>query len=61
VIAPSKHPAAAQWPTLDGRERRTITAMDPSPRNQPWLKRHPWFERQVLPALQECVQSLVAA
>jgi uracil-DNA glycosylase len=23
----------------------------PSPRNTPWLVRHPWFERDVLPAL----------
>jgi uracil-DNA glycosylase len=23
----------------------------PSPRNTPWLMRHPWFERDVLPAL----------
>jgi uracil-DNA glycosylase len=23
----------------------------PSPRNRPWLLRHPWFERDVLPAL----------
>jgi uracil-DNA glycosylase len=25
----------------------------PSPRNGPWLRRHPWFERDVLPALRE--------
>lgn len=23
----------------------------PSPRNRPWLRRHPWFEDEVLPAL----------
>jgi uracil-DNA glycosylase len=23
----------------------------PSPRNRPWLKRHPWFEAEVIPAL----------
>jgi uracil-DNA glycosylase len=23
----------------------------PSPRNRPWLQRHPWFEQDVLPAL----------
>ena len=23
----------------------------PSPRNRPWLQRHPWFEQEVLPAL----------
>lgn len=25
----------------------------PSPRNGPWLKRHPWFEAEVVPALRE--------
>lgn len=24
----------------------------PSPRNQPWFKRHPWFEAELVPALQ---------
>jgi uracil-DNA glycosylase len=32
----------------------------PSPRNQPWLKAHPWFERQVVHALRERVQALVS-
>lgn len=26
----------------------------PSPRNIMWFRRHPWFEREVLPALREC-------
>jgi uracil-DNA glycosylase len=30
----------------------------PSPRNQPWFKRHPWFERQLLPVLRERVHAL---
>ena len=33
----------------------------PSPRNQPWFVRHPWFESQVLPALQARVRALVAS
>ena len=33
----------------------------PSPRNQPWFARHPWFESQVLPALRARVKALVAA
>lgn len=32
----------------------------PSPRNQPWFKRHSWFERDVLPALRLRVQGLLA-
>jgi uracil-DNA glycosylase len=31
----------------------------PSPRNQPWFKRHPWFEQDVLPALRTRVRSLL--
>lgn len=27
----------------------------PSPRNGPWLKRHPWFEKEVIPALRGTV------
>ncbi|GAB2544800.1 uracil-DNA glycosylase family protein [Rufibacter soli] len=29
----------------------------PSPRNIAWFKRHPWFEREVVPTLQQIVQS----
>ena len=31
----------------------------PSPRNQAWFQRHPWFEHDVLPALQERVGALL--
>lgn len=31
----------------------------PSPRNQPWFARHPWFESHVLPALRARVRKLV--
>jgi len=32
----------------------------PSPRNQPWFQRHPWFESEVLPMLRERVNLLMA-
>lgn len=32
----------------------------PSPRNNIWKKRHPWFEAEVLPALRERVQQAIA-
>jgi uracil-DNA glycosylase len=32
----------------------------PSPRNQPWFKRHPWFERQLVPVLRERIAALSA-
>jgi uracil-DNA glycosylase/uncharacterized protein YeaO (DUF488 family) len=31
----------------------------PSPRNQAWFKRHPWFDHEVVPALQERVRALL--
>jgi uracil-DNA glycosylase len=31
----------------------------PSPRNQPWFKRHPWFEQQLLPVLRARIGALV--
>jgi uracil-DNA glycosylase len=33
----------------------------PSPRNNPWLKRHPWFETDVLPALRSRVADVLGA
>lgn len=32
----------------------------PSPRNQAWFQRHPWFESEVLPMLRGRVESLMA-
>ena len=32
----------------------------PSPRNRPWLKRHPWFEVEVIPALRKRVADVLA-
>lgn len=31
----------------------------PSPRNQPWFSRHPWFMRELIPELRTRVQSLL--
>ena len=31
----------------------------PSPRNQPWFARHPWFERRLIPVLRARVATLV--
>lgn len=41
------------WPTL-------IPLPHPSPRNQAWVKRNPWFERKVLPALRRRVRELAS-
>lgn len=37
---------------------RFIPLPHPSPRNQPWFKRHPWFERQLLPVLRARLKTL---
>ncbi|WP_299495741.1 uracil-DNA glycosylase family protein [uncultured Shewanella sp.] len=38
---------------------RVIPLPHPSPRNNPWLKRHPWFEEEVLPSLKVRVQTIL--
>lgn len=38
---------------------RYIPLPHPSPRNTPWLQRHPWFEDDVLPALRARVRQLL--
>jgi uracil-DNA glycosylase len=38
---------------------RYLPLPHPSPRNQLWFKRHPWFEREVVPALQARVRVLL--
>ena len=40
---------------------RFVPLPHPSPRNQPWFARHPWFESRILPALRARVKALVAA
>lgn len=36
-----------------------VPLVHPSPRNQAWLKRNPWFEREVLPELRRRVHALL--
>ncbi len=38
---------------------RYLPLPHPSPRNQPWFKRHPWFERELLPVLRERIATLI--
>lgn len=40
------------WPTL-------LPLPHPSPRNTVWLKRNPWFAKDILPALQERINALI--
>ncbi len=39
---------------------RYVPLPHPSPRNQPWFKRHPWFEQDLVPALRDRIRSLHA-
>jgi uracil-DNA glycosylase len=39
---------------------RYIPLPHPSPRNQPWFKRHAWFEAELIPVLQSRIDALVA-
>ena len=32
----------------------------PSPRNNIWLRKNPWFEQEVIPSIQERVRTLIA-
>lgn len=40
---------------------RIVPLPHPSPRNTPWLRRNPWFERELVPALKQRVAELAAA
>ena len=41
--------------------RRRIALPHPSPRNQPWLAKNPWFENELLPDLRLHVEKLIAS
>ena len=43
----------AHWPTV-------VPLPHPSPRNNIWLKRNPWFEQELLPELRARVAQLLA-
>ncbi|CAA0098305.1 Uncharacterised protein [BD1-7 clade bacterium] len=48
----------SQWQSFsDG----TLPLPHPSPRNQYWLKKHPWFEQELLPQLKVQVQKALSA
>lgn len=40
-------------------DSNTIVLPHPSPRNNLWLKQHPWFEISMLPTLQQRVRSIL--
>lgn len=46
---------------LENSEPPSFPLVHPSPRNQLWLKRNPWFEAEVLPELRREVRSALQA
>ena len=44
----------------EGRLPGSIVLPHPSPRNNPWLAKNPWFERDVVPRLKARVAELIA-
>ena len=42
------------WPTI-------VPLPHPSPRNQIWLRKNPWFSRDILPALRKRIQEVLRA
>jgi uracil-DNA glycosylase len=51
----------ARWRELGGLRPKIIPLPHPSWRNSAWLKRHPWFETELLPELKAEVARLTAA
>ena len=57
---------AAKYPSLTDKVRhwhelgpRYFPLVHPSPRNQLWLKRNPWFEAEIVPALQQRIGQIL--
>ncbi|WP_286232669.1 uracil-DNA glycosylase family protein [Thalassotalea sediminis] len=46
-----------QWQTL--LDNNIVVLPHPSPRNNPWLKKHHWFETTLLPVLQQKVEAII--
>lgn len=52
---------AKQWQTLSNEQQlnaQKIVLPHPSPRNNIWLKKNPWFEEKVIPQLQRRIKLL---
>ena len=49
-----------RWRDFAGAGPRVIALPHPSWRNSGWLKKNPWFEVDVLPAVREAVAAATA-
>jgi uracil-DNA glycosylase len=46
----------SQWQTLLPEQ---VALPHPSPRNQPWLAKNPWFKTELLPDLKWRIKTLI--
>ncbi|WPP06496.1 uracil-DNA glycosylase family protein [Methylocella tundrae] len=53
------HELVRRWAEFSGGHPKIIALPHPSWRNSGWLKRNPWFEAEVLPALREEVARMI--
>jgi uracil-DNA glycosylase len=53
--------AVAAWPETLARKPALLALPHPSWRNNAWLKRNSWFERDVIPVLQQQVRACLRA
>ncbi len=58
-LGPSRDTLAARVQAWEEHGPRFFPLPHPSPRNTLWLKRNPWFEGDVVPALRERVKALL--
>lgn len=57
LIAPTLTATVANWAAIVAASSRPVVFAMPHPswRNSGWLKRHPWFQAELLPALRACI------
>lgn len=59
--APTLTETVKNWDAgkLESQRQATIPLPHPSWRNSGWLKKNPWFEKRVIPALRQAVRALL--
>ena len=62
LLAPTLSETVAQWRAVRASSNvsRVYALPHPSWRNTGWLKRHPWFEQELIPALQADIAGALA-
>lgn len=57
---PKRSPTLAETVRRFDEHLPSVPLPHPSPRNQPWLRKHPWFEAEIVQALQRQVTNALA-